>query len=121
MSNCMGVQVTQSCPILCNPMDCSLPGCFVHGILRARILEWVAISFSQGSLWPEDQTHIFSRFCTDRQILYHRTTEILEKEMVTHSNVLAREIPWTEEPGGPHVLDHRKGKRVPEKHLLLLH
>ena len=92
--------VAQSCPTLCNPMDCSLPGCFVHGILRARTLEWVAISFSQGSLWPEDQTHIFSGFCTGRQILYHRAMEILEKEMVTHSNVLACEIPWTEETAG---------------------
>jgi len=36
----------QSCPTLCDPMDCSLPDSFVHGILQARILEWVAISFS---------------------------------------------------------------------------
>ena len=36
----------QSCPILCDPMDCSLPGFSVHGILQARTLEWVAISFS---------------------------------------------------------------------------
>ena len=40
---------TQSCPILCNPMDHSLPGSSVHGISRARILEWVAISFSRES------------------------------------------------------------------------
>ena len=40
------VLVTQLCPILCNPMDCSLPGSSVHIILQARILEWVAISFS---------------------------------------------------------------------------
>ena len=33
--------VTQSCPTLCDPMDCSLPGCSVHGILQARILEWL--------------------------------------------------------------------------------
>ena len=39
----------KSCPTLCNPMDCSLPGSSVHGILQARILEWVAISFSRGS------------------------------------------------------------------------
>ena len=38
--------VTQSCPILCDPLDCSLPGFSVRGILQARILEWVAISFS---------------------------------------------------------------------------
>ena len=38
--------VTQSCPTLCDPMDCSLPGSSVHGIFQARILEWVAISYS---------------------------------------------------------------------------
>ena len=40
-------EVAQSCPTLCNPMDCSLPGSSVHGTLQARILEWVAISFSR--------------------------------------------------------------------------
>ena len=42
----MSVLVIQLCPTLCNPMDCSLPGSSLHGILQARILEWVAISFS---------------------------------------------------------------------------
>ena len=46
-SKCEWVMVTQSCPILCYPMDCSLPGSSVHGILQARILELVAISFSR--------------------------------------------------------------------------
>ena len=40
-------------------MDCSLPGSFVHGISQAKILEWVAISFSRGSSWPRDQTCVF--------------------------------------------------------------
>ena len=39
-------EVTQSCPTLSDPMDCSLPGSFVHGIFQARVLEWVAIAFS---------------------------------------------------------------------------
>ena len=43
------IEVTQSCPALCHPMDCSLSGFFVHGIFQARILEWVAISFSRRS------------------------------------------------------------------------
>ena len=43
---------------LCNPMDCSLPGSSVHGILQARILEWVAISFSRGSSQLRDQTRV---------------------------------------------------------------
>ena len=38
--------VTQSCPTLRDPIDCSLPGSSVYGVLQARILEWVAISFS---------------------------------------------------------------------------
>ena len=42
------VLVTKLCPTLHNPMDCSPPGSSDHGILQARILEWVAISFSQG-------------------------------------------------------------------------
>ena len=41
------LQVAQSCPTLCDPMDCSLPGSSVHGIFQARVLEWVAISFSR--------------------------------------------------------------------------
>ena len=43
------VLVTQSCPTLCNPIDCSPQGSPVHGILQARILEWVAISFKGSS------------------------------------------------------------------------
>ena len=46
----------QSCPTLCDPIDCSLPGSSVHGILQARILEWVAISFPRGSSRPRDRT-----------------------------------------------------------------
>ena len=51
------VIVTQSCPTLCNPMDCSPPGSSVHGILQARILEWIAIPFSRSS-WPRDPTWV---------------------------------------------------------------
>ena len=50
--------ISQSCPILCNPMDCSLLGSSVHGILQARILEWVAIPFSRGSSQPRNQTQV---------------------------------------------------------------
>ena len=51
------VLVTQSCPVLCDPVDCSLLGSSDHGILQARILEWIAISFSRGSPQPRDQIH----------------------------------------------------------------
>ena len=47
-------EVPQSCPTLYNPMDCSLPSSSVHGIFQARILEWVAISFSRRSSQPRD-------------------------------------------------------------------
>ena len=53
-------QVAQSCPILCDPMDYSLPGSSVHGIFQARVLEWVAISFSRGSSRPRDRTWVSS-------------------------------------------------------------
>ena len=43
---CVCVSVAQSCPIACDPMDCNPPGSAVHGILQARVLEWVAISFT---------------------------------------------------------------------------
>ena len=47
-----------SCVWLCDPMDCNPPGSFVHGILQARILEWIAIPFSRGSSWPRDQARV---------------------------------------------------------------
>jgi len=52
------VLVAQSCLIFCNPMDCSSPGSSVHGILQARILEWVAMPSSKGSFWLGDKTWI---------------------------------------------------------------
>ena len=63
--------VTQSCPTPCDPMDCSLPGSTVHGIFQARILEWVAISYSRGSFGPKDRTHVSCVSCIGRRILYH--------------------------------------------------
>ena len=51
-------EVAQSCPTLCDPMDCSPPGSLVHGIFQAWILEWVAISFSRGSSQPRDWTQV---------------------------------------------------------------
>ena len=49
---------TQLCLTLCNPMDYSPPGSSVHGVFQARILECIVISFSRGSFWPRDQTHV---------------------------------------------------------------
>ena len=63
----MCAQFPQSCQALCNPM----PGSSVHGILQARILEWVAISYTRGSFHPRDQTNVFCISCIGRQILCH--------------------------------------------------
>jgi len=52
-------EVAQSCPTLCDLMDCSLPGSSVHGIFQAIVLEWDAISFSRGSSQPRDRTPVF--------------------------------------------------------------
>ena len=65
---CWWCLVTKLCLTLCDSMDCNLPGSSVHGILRARILEWVAISFSRGSSPSRDRTHVS---CIGRQFLYH--------------------------------------------------
>ena len=51
-------EVAQSCPTLCDPMPCRLPGSSLHGILQARVLEWVAISFSRGSSQPRDRNQV---------------------------------------------------------------
>ena len=51
-------EVSQSCPTLCNPLDCSLSGSSVHGIFQARVPEWIAISFSRGSSQPRNRTRV---------------------------------------------------------------
>ena len=69
--------VAQSCPTLCSSTDCSPQGSSVHGILQARILEWVAVPFFRGSSQPRGQTqvsHIAGRFFT---IWANRETHLL--------------------------------------------
>ena len=63
--------VTQSCPTLCDLIDCSLPDSSIHWIFQARVRKWVAISYSKGSSWPRGWTCVF---CISRQILYHCAT-----------------------------------------------
>ena len=59
------------CLTFYDPMDCSLPGSSVSGILQARILEWVAISFSRESIQPTHGTHVFYVSYIGRCVLYH--------------------------------------------------
>ena len=54
-------KVTQLCPTVCDPMNYRLPRSSIHGIFQARVLEWVAISFSRGSSQPRDQTWVFCK------------------------------------------------------------
>ena len=63
-------------------MDCSPPGSSIHGIFQARVLEWGVIAFSE-----------------ETQVQFLGWEDPLEKEMATHSSILAWKIPWTEEPG----------------------
>ena len=51
-------EIAQLCLTLCDPMDCSLSGSSIHGIFQARVLEWIAISFSRGSSWPRNRTRV---------------------------------------------------------------
>ena len=55
----------------CDPMDYSLPEFSAHGIFQARVVEWVAISFSRGSSQPRDRTHVF---CIGKWTVYHKVT-----------------------------------------------
>ena len=68
---CMRTKMLQSCPALCNPVDCSPPGSSVHGILQVRIQYWVAVPSSGGSSQPRDQTRVFYISCTGRRVPYH--------------------------------------------------
>ena len=79
------ISVPQACPTLCDPMDCSLPGSSVHGIFQARILKWVAISFSRRSFRPRDRTrvsHIVGRRFTVWATIHWEEKGKTEDEMV---------------------------------------
>ena len=72
-------ELLQSCLTFCNPLDCSPPGSCIHGIIPARILEWVAIFSSRGSFQLKDRTHISCSSYIGMYILYHWATwEALE-------------------------------------------
>ena len=66
---CVHAKLIQLCLTLCDLMNCSPPGSSVHGILQARILEWVAFSSSRESFRPRDWIHISWISCTGKQIL----------------------------------------------------
>ena len=131
------VKVTQSCPTLCNPMDST-----VHGILQARILEWVAIPFSSRSSQPGDQTqvsHITGRFFTSwatrvsiGYILFSEPSAG-SKEYLSSVQLLSRvrlfATPWTAAPQASLSITNSRSSLklmciesvIPSSHLILCH
>ena len=91
---CARAQLLQSCLILCNPINCSLPGSSAHGILQARILEWVATPSSRGSSQLIDQTHLSCIFCIACGFFTHQATR--EAQLGSLAKVLEL---LTKEPG----------------------
>ena len=83
-------EVAQSCLTLCDPMDCSLPGSSIHGIIQARELEWVAIAFSRGSSQPRDRTWV--SHIVDRHFTFWATTEVKLQRMNTIERYLGSKI-----------------------------
>ena len=108
---CVHAKLLQLDPTLCDPVDCSPPGSSVHGILQARILEWVAMPSSRG-IFPTQGSNQNLLCLLHWQVSSlppsHLGSPILhilaclrsdlEKEMATHSCILAWRIPWTGEP-----------------------
>ena len=93
---CVCVFVAQPFLTLCDHMDGSLPGSSVHGILQARVLEWVAIFFSRGSFWPRDWTRVSCLAGRPFNWLSHQGSPIL----VYINNILLEfsmpeSLPWS--------------------------
>ena len=79
LSVCMHAKSLQSCPTLCDLVDCRPPGSSVHGILQARILEWVAMPSSRGLSWPRDQ------ICVSLPLLYWTEGTCIDKRNLAKS------------------------------------
>ena len=97
--------VVQSCPTLCDPTDCSPPSSSIHGILQARLLEWVAMLSSRGSSWPRNWTRVSHVSCISRQVLYQH--HLVTAKLTNHLSTLLvsvlklscsrlRALPWRE-------------------------
>ena len=103
--------VALSCPTLRDPLYCSPPGSSIHGIFKARVLEWVAIAFSSPKerqcqimlKLPHNCTHLTcgkaSACLRETRVQSLGWEDLLEKETATHSSILAWKILWTEESG----------------------
>ena len=91
----MKLLVIQLCPTLCDSIDCSPSGSFVHGILQARIMEWIAIPFSRGSSQSGDQVHV-SCIEADFYHLSHQGSK----------STTRKKLQWSERTALKHVYYH---------------
>ena len=91
-------EVAQSCLTLSDPMDCSLPGSFVHGIFQARVLEWGAVAFSNREAWSAAIYGVAKSRTQLSDFTFPFHFHALEREMATHSSTLAWRIPGMGEP-----------------------
>ena len=98
-------EVSQSCLTLSDPMDCSLPGSSIHGILQARVLEWGAIAFSGEALYSQqkqDRELTVAQMVKNLPAMWDTRVQSLDWEhpleegMAIHFSILAWRIPWTE-------------------------
>jgi len=117
-------EVAQSCPTLRDPMDCSLPGSSVHGIFKARGLEWGAIAFSTSSLvwimlqWPWECKYLFKTLFSVRldeylevRLLYHMVVILLILKMRDFSFLRDLHVVFH---SSHHILNsHQQGTNVP--------
>ena len=107
----------QSCPPLCDPMDCSPPGSSVHGILQARILEWIDISSPEGYSPPRDQTRISYVSCIGRQVLYQqRHLESPDRTQTYTQKTLGQSCPKSSK-NAPIILGENLAKHLEDLHL----
>ena len=81
----LSLKKLESCPTLCNPVDCSPPRSSVHGIFQARVLEWVSISFSRGSSQPRDRTQVSCIVSKTLYCLSHQGRVLLSKSLIQFS------------------------------------
>ena len=90
-------EITQSCPTLSDPMDCSLPGSSIHGIFQTRVLEWGAIAFSTSDLNEvlknKDKKKILEE-ATEKMIKYTERNKLLFRQLVRNHAVIWRLTNW---------------------------
>ena len=112
---CARVKLLLSCPTLCNPMDCNSPGSSVHGILQARILEWVAIPFSRHlpDSGIEPRSPALQAYSLPSEP--HREAPLFLYSLLKHVSLHTGQCWWEPQSGGPDLLGIPPPKKPSEK------